>query len=197
VSAYLYMLRCADGSYYVGTMRSSLDERIGEHQTGAVDGYTTRRRPVTLVFHQHFERIEDAIAAERQIKGWRREKKETLIRGDFAALPDLSRRSKRPRAGPSRRAFGAPQDGVFVDDVEKTSSARRGGPGACFETRSAGALLSMREGFMALRKTLVLRRPPTGPRYARPEDRLRGRLEGHTALIQHILLPQSGRARRD
>jgi putative endonuclease len=36
--------------------------------------------------------LEDAAAAERQIKGWRREKKEALIRGDYAALPLLSRR---------------------------------------------------------------------------------------------------------
>jgi hypothetical protein len=40
---------------------------------------------------------------------------------------------------------------------------------------------------MALRKFLILRRPPTGPRSARPEDRLRGRLEGPTALIQLIV----------
>jgi putative endonuclease len=45
---------------------------------------------VTLVFHEHFERITDAIAAERQVKGWRRDKKEALIRGDYAALRELS-----------------------------------------------------------------------------------------------------------
>src|SRR5260370_29878865 len=89
MSAFLYILRCADGSYYVGTTRDNLETRIGEHQAGAFDGYTARRRPVTLVFHQHFDRIEDAVFAERQVKGWRREKKEALIRGDFAALPLL------------------------------------------------------------------------------------------------------------
>ena len=36
-----------------------------------------------LVFHEHFERITDAIAAERQVKGWRRDKKEALIRGAY------------------------------------------------------------------------------------------------------------------
>jgi len=60
VSAYLYILRCADGSYYVGTARDSLEKRIAEHQAGAFDGYTARRRPITLVFHQQFERLEDA-----------------------------------------------------------------------------------------------------------------------------------------
>ncbi|HZK88856.1 MAG TPA: GIY-YIG nuclease family protein [Stellaceae bacterium] len=110
MEACLYLLRCADGSYYVGTTRGSLDRRFAEHQAGAFGGYTSARRPVTLVFHQYFQRIEDAIAAERQIKGWRREKKEALIRGDFAALPALSRRAAKPSARASRRArAGAPQ----------------------------------------------------------------------------------------
>jgi hypothetical protein len=79
-------------------------------------GTATPRRPVTLVFSQHFQRIEDAISAERQIKGWRREKKEALIRGDYAALPALARRSSsqenaippvRPsRCGPQGRSSG-------------------------------------------------------------------------------------------
>lgn len=103
MSAHLYILRCADGSYYVGTTRSALETRIAKHQAGAFDGYTAIRRPVTLVFHQHFERIDHAAAAERQIKGWRREKKEALIRGDVAALPALSKRAARGPERPSRR----------------------------------------------------------------------------------------------
>jgi putative endonuclease len=63
-----------------------------------------------LVFHQHFERLDDAAAAERQIKGWRRDKKEALIRGDFAALPFLARRGA-TAVRPSRRGpEAAPQD---------------------------------------------------------------------------------------
>jgi putative endonuclease len=104
MSAYLYILRCADGSYYVGTTRSSLEQRIVEHQAGAFDGYTALRRPVTLLFHQYFERIEAAVAAERQVKGWQREKKEALIRGDFEALSSLSRRAAGLPVRPSRRA---------------------------------------------------------------------------------------------
>ena len=71
MSAYLYMLRCADGSYYVGTTQASLEQ----HDAGTFDGYTARRRPVTLVFHEHFDRVTDAIAVERQVKGWRRDKR--------------------------------------------------------------------------------------------------------------------------
>ncbi|MGC2411127.1 MAG: GIY-YIG nuclease family protein [Stellaceae bacterium] len=110
MSAYLYILRCADRSYYVGTTVGSLEKRVAEHQVGAFGGYTAPRRPVELVFHQHFERLEDAAAAERQVKGWRRDKKEALIRGDFAALPTLARRYA-TAARPSRRGLtAAPQD---------------------------------------------------------------------------------------
>jgi putative endonuclease len=91
MSAYVYMLRCSDGSYYVGTTRASLGDRVAQHNAGNFDGYTARRRPVILVFEQHFDRITDAIAAERQLKGWRRDKKEALIRGDFDELRALSR----------------------------------------------------------------------------------------------------------
>jgi putative endonuclease len=91
MSAYLYMLRCADSSYYVGTTRTSLVDRVAQHNAGNFDGYTARRRSVVLVFEQRFDRITDAIAAERQVKGWRRDKKETLIRGEFDALRELSR----------------------------------------------------------------------------------------------------------
>jgi predicted GIY-YIG superfamily endonuclease len=101
--AYLYILRCSDGSYYVGTTVAGLDRRVAEHYAGTFGGYTSSRRPVTLVYHQHFMRLEDAAAAERRVKGWRREKKEALIRGDFALLSALSRRGVRatPRAGAS------------------------------------------------------------------------------------------------
>ena len=103
MSAYLYILRCADGSYYMGTACDSLEKRIAEHQAGTFDGYTASRRPLTLIFHQEFEQIEDAVATERQVKKCRREKKEALIRGDFAALPSLSRRTARPPVRASRR----------------------------------------------------------------------------------------------
>jgi predicted GIY-YIG superfamily endonuclease len=96
MAVYLYILRCADGSYYTGTTRASLDRRVAEHQAGTFDGYTSRRRPVELVYHQEFRRITDAISGERQVKGWRREKKEALIRGDWALLPELASRRPRP-----------------------------------------------------------------------------------------------------
>ena len=83
MGAYVYMLRCADGSYYVGSATGDdLSKRIGEHNAGAHEGYTFSRRPAMLVWSEHFQQITDAIAAERKIKGLSRAKKESLVRGD-------------------------------------------------------------------------------------------------------------------
>ena len=92
--AYTYMLRCGDGSYYVGSARLGLEQRLAEHNSGAYGGYTSKRRPVVLVWHQRFVNITDAIAVEQQLKGWSRRKKEALIAGDYDALPRLASRSK-------------------------------------------------------------------------------------------------------
>ncbi len=91
--AFVYILRCADGSYYVGSARDDLDHRMAEHTSGHYGGYTAKRLPVTLVFHQEFQRVADAIAAERRLKGWSRVKKEALIAGDFDLLRMLSKRA--------------------------------------------------------------------------------------------------------
>ena len=90
--AWLYILRCADGSYYVGTTRSSLEMRVAQHNLGTFGGYTASRRPVELVFSQWFDQVTDAIENERKLKKWSRAKKEALMHGDFASLPELSMR---------------------------------------------------------------------------------------------------------
>jgi putative endonuclease len=89
---FVYIVRCADGSYYVGSTRGNLETRIGQHNAGTFGGYTSTRLPVELVFSQEFDRLTDAFSAERRIKGWSREKKEALIRGDYEALQWLARR---------------------------------------------------------------------------------------------------------
>jgi putative endonuclease len=91
--AYVCILRCADGSYYCGTARQGLELRVAQHNSATFGGYTATRRPVSLVYSQWFERITDAIAAERQIKGWSRAKKEALARQDWQALQRLSKRA--------------------------------------------------------------------------------------------------------
>ena len=91
--AFCYILRCADGSYYVGSTKADgLEKRVSEHNAGSFGGYTAARRPVTLVWSEQFDRIEDAFLLERQLKGWSRAKKEALVRGDWSALPALSKR---------------------------------------------------------------------------------------------------------
>jgi putative endonuclease len=88
----VYMLRCADGSYYVGSTKQGIEARVWEHNNLPIDGYTARRRPVTLVFTESYDRITDAITRERQLKGRSRRKKETLIGLAYEDLPKLSRR---------------------------------------------------------------------------------------------------------
>ncbi|WP_029354147.1 GIY-YIG nuclease family protein [Bosea sp. 117] len=104
MGAFVYMLRCADGSFYVGSATGSdLEKRVTEHQSGAHPGYTFKRRPVTLLWSEHFERITDAIAAERKLKGWSRAKKEALAGGDWNAVRLFAKR-------PTARGRSAAED---------------------------------------------------------------------------------------
>jgi len=89
MSFYVYILRCADGSYYVGHT-DDLEIRFAAHQSGEIEGYTRSRRPVELVFQEQFPSRQDAFLRERQLKGWSRRKKEALIREDWDALGRLS-----------------------------------------------------------------------------------------------------------
>ena len=91
MAAWTYMLLCADGSYYVGCT-TNLDQRIGQHHSGLIPGYTSTRRPVDMVWAEEFADILSAIEAERRIKGWTRAKKEALIAGDWELLSALSHR---------------------------------------------------------------------------------------------------------
>ncbi len=88
---WVYMLECADQSYYIGHT-DNLEKRIGEHESGALGGYTSTRRPVRVVFTQDFSSRAQALAAELQMKGWNRKKKQALIRGDWAEISEQARR---------------------------------------------------------------------------------------------------------
>jgi predicted GIY-YIG superfamily endonuclease len=87
---HVYILECADGSYYVGHT-DDLAARLAQHEAGIHAGYTAIRRPVVQRFCDEFATRDDAFRAERQIKGWSREKKEALLRRDGSALRALSR----------------------------------------------------------------------------------------------------------
>ena len=88
----VYILRCRDGAYYTGLTKQNIEARLWEHNAGVYDGYTAKRLPVELVFTETYDRIVDAIARERQIKGWSRRKKEALIALDYEGLSGLSKR---------------------------------------------------------------------------------------------------------
>ena len=93
MSFWVYILRCGDNSYYTGHT-DNLEERVRKHESGEIEGYTSTKLPVILVFSQEFPSREEALASERQIKGWSRKKKEALIRGDWAEVSRLARNSK-------------------------------------------------------------------------------------------------------
>jgi putative endonuclease len=96
--AHVYILECADGSYYVGSTRN-LEARLWQHQQGLGGRYTSTRLPVRLVYAHEFERVVDAWGVERRIHGWSRAKREALIRGDYAALPNLAKNRQRREDG--------------------------------------------------------------------------------------------------
>ena len=88
---YVYILRCADDSYYVGSTRN-LESRVDQHNSGYGAEYTKHRRPVELVFAEEFDSVADAFALEKQIQGWSRAKREALIEGRFDDLKALSKK---------------------------------------------------------------------------------------------------------
>ena len=96
--ASIYILRCADSSYYTDVTRRPVETRLSEHaQRLDPDCYTATRLPVTLVFSELYAHVDEAIATERRIKGWSRAKKEPYMRGDFEALSHLAKRGAKPR----------------------------------------------------------------------------------------------------
>ena len=98
---HIYILRCADGSYYTGHT-DALEARVSAHQRGEIPGYTETRRPVELVFTEEFTSREDALGCERQIKGWSRAKKEALIQRDWERLAMLAHAHPAPVTRPVR-----------------------------------------------------------------------------------------------
>jgi putative endonuclease len=89
---WVYIVRCADGSYYTGHS-DNLERRIAAHQSGEIKSYTSTRLPIELVYSQEFVTRTEALEHERQIKGWSRKKKEALMRGDWEEISRLARKN--------------------------------------------------------------------------------------------------------
>ena len=86
----MYILECADGSYYTGSTKY-LDRRLAQHQTGEGANHTKKRLPVRLVYFEEFQRIDEAFYREKQVQGWSRKKKEALISGQPEKLHELAK----------------------------------------------------------------------------------------------------------
>ena len=89
--AWMYIFKCADDSYYVGSTRN-LDLRFAQHQSGKGSRFTSGRLPVDLVYGEEYDRVADAYAREKQVQNWGRAKREALINGNQEALPPLAKK---------------------------------------------------------------------------------------------------------
>jgi putative endonuclease len=89
---YVYILQCSDGTYYSG-VTNDLEQRFQQHNVGInIHSYTFSRRPLKLVFYEMFNSPIRAIAFEKKIKKGSKQKKEALIKKQFALLPELSKK---------------------------------------------------------------------------------------------------------
>ena len=89
--AFMYILKCNDNSYYVGST-VDLKKRILQHQNGEGSEYTKHRLPVELVYYEACQSIETAFFREKQVQGWSRKKREALINHEFDKLKNLSKK---------------------------------------------------------------------------------------------------------
>ena len=98
--AWMYIVRCNDGSFYTGSTKIDPDQRVWEHNhdDAVAANYTRKRRPVTLVLCEEYSDIRDAFEREKQVQGWSRAKKQAIIDGMYENLPALSKSGKPPRA---------------------------------------------------------------------------------------------------
>ncbi len=139
---FVYMLRCADGSYYLGHS-DDLVHRVAQHQAGEIAGYTHERRPVELVWSQETATRDEALVAESKLKGWSRAKKEALMAGDWAQISDLAKshgastssaRTATPvrpgAAAPARHVAAAPVRPEPVEGQSLDAAAVRQAQGA-------------------------------------------------------------------
>jgi len=86
---WMFILECADGSYYKGST-NNLERRLQQHQNGEGANFTKKHLPVKLVYAEEFNRIDKAFKREKQVQGWSRKKKEALINRNPELLPGLA-----------------------------------------------------------------------------------------------------------
>ncbi|TVR74474.1 MAG: GIY-YIG nuclease family protein [Sphaerobacteraceae bacterium] len=85
---YVYITTNRSGGLYIG-VTNDLDRRIAEHKGGEITGFTQRYNLHRLVYVEEFSSIREAKDREKQLKGWRREKKIALIEAENPEWRDL------------------------------------------------------------------------------------------------------------
>lgn len=96
MKAYMYILQCADESYYCGSTIDLIRRVRDQHQCGLGANYTRKRLPVKLVYYEEFLQIDEALRREKQIKKWSHAKKKALIERRYDDLRALSRSKSDP-----------------------------------------------------------------------------------------------------
>ncbi len=109
---YVYILASLSGTLYIG-ITNNLERRMVEHKEGLIPGFTKQYGVCRLIYFESYDDVRSAIHREKQLKGWRREKKITLIRSKNPSWKDLAKDWYESR-GPSTR------------DRDKTAVARSG-----------------------------------------------------------------------
>ena len=116
-----YILRCADGKYYTGHT-DDLERRMAEHTHGGFCGFTSKRRPVTLVWSETFATRYEALTCEMQVGKWSRAKKDALIAGKWKRLSHFAR-PPRERASTSLDTNGVEQQDSFNHNTSPFASS--------------------------------------------------------------------------
>lgn len=95
MNAFLYVLRCNGGKYYVGSTED-LERRTKEHAAGRGCAFTKAHLPFELVYTEEHPSYESAYERERQVHKWSRAKKERLIKGELPYMRHLSTNAQDP-----------------------------------------------------------------------------------------------------
>ena len=115
---YMYILKCADGTYYTGST-VNIEKRLWQHQNGEGANYTKKRLPVELVYYEEYSRIAEAFYREKQVQGWSRKKKETLIFNKLEELHFLAE-CKNCSHYANAKVTSAPLSNLIPPDDQKT-----------------------------------------------------------------------------
>ena len=115
----VYMLKCADGSFYVGHT-DNLPSRLNLPNLGLGNAYTASRLPVVVIWASDFPTRHEALSAELQLKGWSRAKKQALLRNDWPAISRLA------KSRPSTSSGRTVNEGGTGRTVDKGGSGQAG-----------------------------------------------------------------------